>query len=239
MNVLHIKKSALTVFILFLFTHCFSGYTGDLGPTITEKRKVEPFTKIENGINADIYITQGDLEEISIKAQEKVLKELELDVKNGKLSISLPIKIKIYERVQIHIKAPSITHIALMGSGSVLSENVWNLDDLHLSITGSGDIKAKFNVRNLTGKIAGSGDMNLNGVATFCDFNIAGSGNFLGQDLQTEDMNISIAGSGDAKINVSKSLKVRIAGSGSVLYKGDPKTVDTDIAGSGKCKKIG
>ena len=231
------KKLSLIVLLLFLYTRCFSVNTGDLGSVKTEQRKVENFTKIENEINADIYITQGELEDIRITAQEKILQELIVNVKNGKLTIALPHNFKRYNRVVLYVKAPDVSHIALLGSGSVLSENVWQLHKLHLSIVGSGDIKAKFNVQELIGKIAGSGDMNLNGTAANCEFNIAGSGNILGQDLQAEDMKISIAGSGDAKINVSKSLKVRIAGSGSVLYKGDPKIMDTDIAGSGKCKK--
>ena len=66
---------------------------------------------------------------------------------------------------------------------------------------------------------------------------IAGSGNYNGQGLISDDVDVDIAGSGNAHILVNNNLKANIAGSGDIYYSGTPETVDTDVAGSGNVKR--
>jgi hypothetical protein len=65
---------------------------------------------------------------------------------------------------------------------------------------------------------------------------IRGSGGVAARDLQADDVNVSIAGSGDAHVHARKTLAVSIAGSGDVDYVGEA-TVRTSIAGSGRVTK--
>ena len=51
-------------------------------------------------------------------------------------------------------------------------------------------------------------------------------------------MEISISGSGNCRCWVENDLEVRVSGSGSVYYKGDPEKVDARISGSGKVRKL-
>jgi hypothetical protein len=57
------------------------------------------------------------------------------------------------------------------------------------------------------------------------------------RELKAEEVSINIAGSGDAAVHADKSLEVRIAGSGDVVYTGNPATVSTKVAGSGSVNK--
>jgi hypothetical protein len=52
--------------------------------------------------------------------------------------------------------------------------------------------------------------------------------------LAADDVNVSIAGSGDAKVRANKSLGVSIAGSGDVEYSGAVTAVRSSVAGSGR-----
>jgi Putative auto-transporter adhesin, head GIN domain len=55
-------------------------------------------------------------------------------------------------------------------------------------------------------------------------------------DLKSDDVSVSIAGSGDAAVNAQKTLSVSIAGSGDVVYTGDAM-VKSSVAGSGSVKR--
>jgi hypothetical protein len=44
---------------------------------------------------------------------------------------------------------------------------------------------------------------------------------------------VSIAGSGDARVNATESIDARVAGSGDVTYSGHPHDVNRRVSGSG------
>jgi Putative auto-transporter adhesin, head GIN domain len=70
----------------------------------------------------------------------------------------------------------------------------------------------------------------------FDHFNIAGSGSFhVNSPIQSEKMNLSIAGSGDMFMEQSTlgTIKCDIAGSGNIKLGGSADRVETGIAGSG------
>ena len=86
--------------------------------------------------------------------------------------------------------------------------------------------------------IAGSGDINLGGTANELDASIAGSGTVKADRLKAKSVVLNIAGSGDATVWATDTMKLSIAGSGDVKYWGDAK-VTQSVAGSGSIKRLG
>ena len=66
---------------------------------------------------------------------------------------------------------------------------------------------------------------------------IAGSGDADLSALNGDEVTVSIAGSGDAKVTARQSLSVSIAGSGDVVYGGDTKVIRRSVAGSGSLRQ--
>jgi hypothetical protein len=106
-----------------------------------------------------------------------------------------------------------------------------------LSISGSGDVECDaLKAPRLRVAVAGSGDARLRGLAIdVMSIKVSGSGDVQAAGRASK-LGASIAGSGDARVNASKTLAVSIAGSGDVAYQGDV-TVKTSIAGSGTVRK--
>lgn len=233
------KQSILFTVVFFFFTlmSCNAWINGE-GPVITQKRSFASFTGVSNMVSADVMVTQGKQEDVRFEGEENILENLEAKVKGGVLYLEFKKNVRNYEKLKIYITIPEITKLEITGSGSFIGQNDWNVGDIELEIAGSGEIKARLNAKSVEAEIAGSGDINLSGSASNADFEIAGSGNIMGQDFQTENCKVEIAGSGDAKVHVAKKLNVEIAGSGNVFYKGNPTDLNTDIAGSGKLRKM-
>ncbi len=106
----------------------------------------------------------------------------------------------------------------------------------------SGKIKIYISMRKINElSLAGSGSITTQGkvVTDELNFSIAGSGNISSENLSAESVKIAIAGSG--KINLSgdgiaNSLKASISGSGDVQAKDfKVKNVKTSISGSADC----
>ena len=107
-----------------------------------------------------------------------------------------------------------------------------------LTLSGSGNIRvSNLSTPRLTNKISGSGTITASGTADDQDLDISGSGRYQADQLASKTVNAGISGSGTASVLVSDALDVRISGSGTLAYTGDPTRVTQDVSGSGKLIK--
>jgi hypothetical protein len=87
----------------------------------------------------------------------------------------------------------------------------------------------------LTASIKGSGTMVFSGAAEEQCSEIKGSGDIQAFELKSKRVAVTIAGSGDCRVQATEELRARISGSGDVLYRGQPR-VESDIKGSGSLR---
>lgn len=201
------------------------------GRTITESRTPAAFHSITNAIGANLVIRQDAGHQVEITTQESVMDDISLRVWNGELIIESNRCFR-NANIDIFITSPEISAVNNIGSGDVLGDNVWYSDRLFLSLTGSGTIDAEIESDQLFAEITGSGNMKLFGSAARSDVKISGSGNIASFNLQSDQQEIEIRGSGNCEVSTTDLLDVKISGSGNVFYKGNP-TIYTDISGSG------
>lgn len=189
------------------------------GEIVKKKLNVANFSSLGLGIKATIYLTQGSTQSVEVEAQQNIIDNLDLEVENGSWSIKGKKRIKDYKDVVFHITMPTVKGLSIGGSGKIVGKNEFkNLDDLKVSIGGSGEVS-------------------LAGSASSTSISIAGSGKVDIRQLDSSSSKVSIAGSGDAYVDVKDKLTVSIAGSGSVFYAGKP-SVKTSVAGSGKVESL-
>jgi hypothetical protein len=135
--------------------------------------------------------------------------------------------------LRIYITLPEITYLEISSSGNIYGENNFDVEDVLLEIDGSGDMDLALDADDIDAVIEGSGNIQLEGTANDIFLRLEGSGLFRAFGLACRRANIRVDGSGDAEVTVAEELRVRILGSGDVLYKGNP-VVDADINGSGR-----
>lgn len=83
-------------------------------------------------------------------------------------------------------------------------------------------------------EINGSGDVTGAGKTQSLNLSIAGSGQARLADLQARDAGVSVSGSGEADVNASGAVQVAIAGSGEVTLTTKPASLTSNIDGSGE-----
>lgn len=202
------------------------------GPTITEDRIHEGFSSIYNEIHADLHITQGESFEVSIRGSDDVVSKIRTNVNGSELNIDSRYCFRNAD-VDIFITMPAIVNVANSGSGDILGTNLWVVDDIKLSMSGSGNIRTDVEADDVEAKISGSGDISITGSCDFQTIKISGSGKVSNFGLLSENADVTISGSGRCEVNVAKNLDVSISGSGSVYYKGNPN-VNWSVSGSGR-----
>ena len=183
----------------------------------------------------DFKLVEGKEGNITIKGDANLMEYIITEVKGGKLVVKTKdgVNLRPTKTIEVTVPYKSISHVSLAGSGDIDNSGTIKANDFEVSIAGSGDIDLKVDADAIDSSIAGSGDIALSGSTKDLDIKIAGSGDFEGNNLDSVNVNVKIAGSGGANVVCNGELKVRISGSGDVNYSGKPTNKDTKISGSG------
>jgi len=210
-----------------------------------ENRIVSPFNGISLKVSAELYITQGNSQSVSINADASTLESLISEVK-GHVLIIRQIKKDFFssakpnKNIKIYITCPEISSISVTGTGNIYNKNPLTSRIIDISVMGSGNIVLSgLNSESVKGNIMGSGKISLasRNVANEFKLFISGSGYYKGSEFPAKNVYIKISGSGDAVANATNDLDIHISGSGQVLYTGNPN-ITTAISGSGKVKEL-
>ena len=208
--------------------------------TVKETRAVKDFTKVSFGVAGNLYINIGPEFKVVLEGDKKDLEEIITDVSGGRLVIKKDNnwRFNFNDKVTIYITMPELKGLGVSGSGKAEIKDAVKVEDLDLSVSGSGKIfTTDLMVSKLGCSISGSGDIvpGGSGTASKADISISGSGNYEGGALKIESAEIHISGSGNCSCNVTESLRASVSGSGNVTYEGNPK-VDAHVSGSGKVR---
>ena len=203
------------------------------GPIQTRILNLSDFHSIDLKIGAEIRLTQGNQQLITVEGQPNILDLLELDVQNGRWNIEYDRCVNTNDDIKIFITLPQIRNLDVSGSGLIFGENTFEVDEIDLRISGSGDIDLALDANEVDSRISGSGEVRLEGITDDFDFELSGSGDYEAFNLESRAGEVGISGSGNAEVFVSDRLDVEISGSGDVLYKGRP-ILNVDISGSGR-----
>lgn len=117
------------------------------------------------------------------------------------------------DQVHIVVTAPNVSNFELRSSGD-LSIRGYDQPSLTIAVSGSGDVMGSGATKALTLAMTGSGDVDLS-------------------DLLSEDTDVSLSGSGDARIAPAGAAKVNLSGSGDVDLATRPTSLSQTITGSG------
>jgi hypothetical protein len=208
------------------------------GEIVEQTIILDNFDGFVSDIPADIYLTQGDNQEVVFKAQQNIIDNIELErVDGGIWTIRYHQLVRYSKPVKIYITIPTLTKAGINGSCNITGlTSFTGLDQLKLFISGSGNIDLDFDSQKLNATISGSGNLNLSGTTDQVNLIVSGSGSFHGMDLATPRAELTITGSGSARITVEEFLKVNVTGSGNVYYDGNPE-LDVHVSGSGSVSR--
>ena len=126
----------------------------------------------------------------------------------------------------------------IAGSGTMKAQSV-AINDLKMEIAGSGRAEVSQLAAHTTRlDIAGSGTVIAKGAADDLDIRIGGSGRADFGNVASRTARVQIGGHGDVDIAPTEEAKIEIGGSGDVTLHSNPKTLDTEIGGSGRIHRL-
>lgn len=225
-----------TSLLLTFLTSCnfFKDCTNGEGEVVEEQLEIATFEEIELIGDFDLYLSQGETQKISIKAQSNLIELMNTSVSRGKWKVDFDPCVNSMEAIEIYVQVPKLSKISVEGAGNIGGITTLNTNKIELSIEGSGTIELDLDTKELSSKIKGSGNLRLTGNTKKHQIEVNGSGDVNAFELSSAETDIEINGSGDVEVDVSYALSAKVNGSGDIYYKGSVKKINSNIDGSGK-----
>ncbi len=234
MKTTKIQVLVASIMLLFITTSCFDElFIEGNGIQRTEERSDEGFSEIAANGDFEVHVSPGHFYSVEVTAESNLLPYISTQVDGKKLKIrtngvhnlrqSLPI--------EIYITTPVLNGISLSGSGFIETGS-FLCNDFYANVSGSGDIITNVSADQIEANVSGSGTITISGEADYTHFLVSGSGKIKSYNLEQNDCDAIISGSGDMYVNASQTIDAHISGSGKVFYINYP-AIHTSISGSG------
>ncbi|WP_297515450.1 DUF2807 domain-containing protein [uncultured Caulobacter sp.] len=178
----------------------------------------------------DVVFVQGKDAKIVASGPQRLMERLRID--GGRLSLDDTnyrdrgrVTISAFgvhvdseaERMKITVIAPDVTKFDVRGSGD-LEIRRYDHPALSVSVSGSGDVEADGRAETVSVDNSGSGHVDL-------------------AELKAKDAVFDVSGSGGGALFATGKAKIDISGSGDVELKTEPKSVSSEITGSGEVQR--
>ncbi len=196
-----------------------------IGELKNETRTTRKFSRLHLKGSGEVTFIQEESDEIVISAQQNILDILSTEVHGDELYVDFEKSIRKHDGIIIFASSANLSSITTEGAWTFFALSGLETDILEIHIEGAAD----FDIQNLicneletfingTGNIFMSGDSTVN----YCDFRIKGTGNINTRNLQVEDMNVEVEGTGIFDVFVISFLNIQADGVLTLKYLGFP-----------------
>ncbi len=205
------------------------------------------FKSIYVNSNYTVYLKQTNKQEVTIEALTEIFSVTEVKVENGILMVNVERKpdnpnkslwakiddIKLNPTMKLYVSVKNINDLQVNGGGKIVSENSIATDYVTLGVSGNGSLDVDLKGNTIKAEVSGSGTMTLRGYATSIDAFVSGPGTINGFNCTLETAKVKVSGSGLCQLNVSSNLDALVLGNGTIKHKGNTKSAQKKIYGSG------
>ena len=215
---------------------------------VTKKTLELPeFKSIYVNSNYTVLLKQTNKQEVIVEALTDIYSLTDIHVENGVLMINVERKpdntnksiwakiddIKLNPTMKVTVSMKNINELMVNGGGKIVAENSLATNYINIAVSGSGSMDLDLKGDVIKAEVSGSGKMTLRGYANSLDAVVSGSGALNGFNCALETAKAKVTGSGLCELNVTNNLDGLVLGSGNIKHKGNTKTAQKKVYGSG------
>ena len=219
----------------------------------TTKKVLElpEFKGIYVNSNYTVYLKQTNKQEVTVEALTEIFAVSEIKVENGILMVNVDRKpdspnkslwqkiddIKVNPTMKLYVSVKNLNDLQVNGNGKIISENSIASDFINPGVSGGGSMDVDLKGNTIKAELSGSGLMTVKGYATSMDAVVSGSGTLDGFSCSLETAKAKVSGSGLCQLNVSNNIDAMVVGNGAVKHKGNTKSAQKKVYGSGTVER--
>jgi hypothetical protein len=221
----------------FMFLFCLIA-VGAIAQT-SETRSLGKFSGIRVSEAIDLYLKKGDKESAKVEVEGVSVQDVLTEVAGSYLRVQM--RSGNYQgrrTVKVYVTyVDDITRIQAASASNVFTDGIMKTKTLDIISASAATIEMQLEAETVTIDVASAGDVRLEGKAKNLSVESSSAGDVDAYNFECEKVDAKVESAGSAKVNVTKSLNAEASSGGSVRYRGNPTSTNTDSNSGGSVKK--
>ncbi|CAN5753072.1 head GIN domain-containing protein [soil metagenome] len=232
-------KKLLIIFLLLAALGACR-YKSGSGNIVTEKRNTGAFTGVSVGGGFEVEIKHGDQEEVTVEADDNLIKYIHTDVSDGQLKIKIE-QINMHDaHLKVYITSPGLKNIKASAAADVLvKDELKSGAAIHLEVSSGAIIKTAINAPEVELDASSGGEIEVSGRTR--DLNAAASSgsNLKAKELLSENVVVEASSGSNATVHASVKIDASASSGARVRYHGGAADVHKSASSGGVVEKEG
>ena len=218
-----------------LFTLLVLVYAVSLTAQNSIEKTIGEFTELKVFDRIEVEMIKSNENKVTISGKNN--KDVVVNNKNGKLKIKLNIE-KLFDgnNTKVTLYYTTVDVLDANEGAKIYSNDEIKQFELDLRSQEGGTINAVCDVSYLNVKAVTGGIVEVSGKSKKQNISLLTGGIFKGENNETENTEVSINAAGEAYINASKVVDIKIRAGGDVFIYGNPETVNESKVLGGRVK---
>jgi Putative auto-transporter adhesin, head GIN domain len=188
------------------------------------------FDQIRTGSAFKINVVQGNNFRIIATGDRTDVNDLDFYVRNGVLNGGYRSNSRNQRyNMKVDITMPTLSAVDFSGATTAEVGN-FNTNTFNAILSGASKLNLDVKTQKMNIDISGASQFNPYGNAQKISGDLSGASQLNAFGLLSDEMNVSVSGASNARVDVVKYLKVSASGASKVRYRGNPTT---EISASG------
>ena len=199
------------------------------------EKTIGEFTELKVFDLIEVEMIKSNENKVTISGKNN--KDVVVNNKNGKLKIKLNIE-KLFDgnNTKVTLYYTTVDVLDANEGAKIYSNDEIKQFELDLRSQEGGTINAVCDVSYLNVKAVTGGIVEVSGKSKKQNISLLTGGIFKGENNETENTEVSINAAGEAYINASKVVDIKIRAGGDVFIYGNPETVNESKVLGGRVK---
>lgn len=207
------------------------------GNVIEETRELTGFKKIKASAGTNVYISQGDVEKVVVKADENLVDYIKTEVDGGVLIVTNTRPIRKATVLKVYVTIRDIEKISAVAGSNVYSETKLESGHLELSGTAGSNLKLDISAGDIEiSSLAGS-NIYVEGKAGNLKVSASAGSNIKAEGLESQTCLAKANSGANVYVSVVNELEAKANSGGNVFYYGTPKQLNVSSSSGGNVIK--
>lgn len=207
------------------------------GHVVKQERDIGTFHAISVSSAFEVFLTQGNTEELVIEADENLMDYIETKIVGGTLKIFTHGNIVKTTEMKVYLTFKDIGKIKISGAVDLEGQNAMRFNELEIDASGASEIDLKIEAKELYLDLSGASEIELHGKVERVKIDCSGASDLDAEGLEVDYLELDASGASKLIVFVTQKLVLDVSGASTIRYKGDP-TIEVDSSGASTVRKI-
>jgi hypothetical protein len=213
------------------------GISGN-GNVVEETREVSGFTGVHLSSGIDVMLSEGDVFEVVVEADENLQEVIETELRGQMLVVGTDrVNIRRAKAKRVHVTLPRPEELKISSAGDCEGKTPFLCDDLGISISSAGDLSLEVEADRIGVNISSSGDARLRGRTRELDATLSSAGDLDAWELEAEVVSVNVSSAGDARVFATGEISMDASSAGNIYYRGDARVTHSRSSSAGEIVK--